>query len=210
MKKQFKIRDSTQPLLVGMDHDDNSLGKEAEELIDNFGQKGKTLFVEGSPTRVAETGRTDVFGLVISKAREKGMKVVALDTERLGKLRQKIVAQQGKMCIVYLNVDEFRYLMSNVRERLWAKTIRKKAVAGDIVLAHQNHIARLARALPNCRKNVFFVSKPFSLKDLAPLSNREIVELKRERASWRPINMRAKKTARQSLWSRILGRIRRR
>ncbi len=42
------VKNPLAPLLVGLDHNDATLVSKAEKIIEQFGQKGKTLFIEGS------------------------------------------------------------------------------------------------------------------------------------------------------------------
>ncbi|MDD5163261.1 MAG: hypothetical protein PHD95_03575 [Candidatus ainarchaeum sp.] len=207
MKKAFRIIDPSQPLLVGLDHDNPSLGRLAEQMIEKFGKKGKTLFIEGPASSQADAqagflsregvqiARLDSFLSAISKARKMGMKVVSLDSERIARLRSKVkISLSGRIDLTDagLSLDEFRYLMHNVRERLWIRTIKKNASGGDIVLAHQNHIAGLAGTMPGFR-NVLLLSEPYSSTSFPPLSNLEIARLRALRSEKRASTVRAKK-----------------
>ncbi len=126
------------------------------------------------------------------------MKVVKLDTSRVGKLREKMPVYWGvKPELVGLNEKEFRYLLFQVRERRWVNILRKQAKGGDIVMAHQNHIIRIQPKLLRfgMGQNILLVSKPMKNKFqyYPPLSHKEVKLLKNARAAKRPINLGLKK-----------------
>ena len=79
MGRTNPIKNPAFPLMVGLDHFDNSLIPKASEIVEQFGKKGKTLFIEAGTLHDASHPKYDPFDAAAIKAAKKGMAVVKLD-----------------------------------------------------------------------------------------------------------------------------------
>ncbi len=195
MGRPNPIKNPAFPLLVGLDHNDNSLIPKAKEIVEQLGKKGKTLFIEGTALRERSDPKCDPFDAAALKAAEKGMPVIKLDRPRILKLREKLQASDP-----WEKSIESRHTLYTLREKRWIRITRKRAKGGDLVMMHQVHLARVLRELHpfGFGQNVLFVSKVKAVPKLVrlappPLSKKEISELKGIRAARRAINIRRKK-----------------
>lgn len=201
--KEKHIKNPNLPLLVGLDHNNATLILEAQGVIREYGKKGKTLFIEASPL---SANSPNPFSIAIRMATRKGMKVVRLDPLRVGKLKDTLLEENAevdswgkKREIGWFN-KKYSYAMNQLRERRWVRTLKKQAGGGDIVMAHQNHIAWIQPKLPGFKtgQNTWFVSDLFSLYEetlerFRRLSKSEIRRFRKHRNDKRPINLRKKK-----------------
>ncbi|MBN1940913.1 MAG: hypothetical protein JW772_01900 [Candidatus Diapherotrites archaeon] len=128
------------PLLVSLDHNDESLKSQGRRVIHDFGEKGKTLFIEGTAKSITQRNSSaKPFFAALQEARKIGMGIVFLDA----RTEKALVSKRVKRSFKIPQPDFQNYLTFNLREREWIKTIRKQAKRGDIVMVHQNHAKNL-------------------------------------------------------------------
>ncbi len=141
-----------------------------------------TLYIEFPEKELPSPGTATRFGagydLLINHARERGMRIVALDTPRLVRVVRKLEEQprmaklakrMGGALKTYVDPQRFSRLMylyglTELRERRWVNIIRNSK-KGDVIVMHPNHAARIAERLNISGKNLVFLHEP----ELRPL-----------------------------------------
>jgi hypothetical protein len=163
-----KPRKSFKATLVGLTHDSRPAGILLEHQLEKFRQildvkkrSGKTLYIEGSQAQVDENIRAPElesffgYGKVVNAAKERGMNVVGLESEKLLAVSQKIRNNSGlsyermsaAIGMPSFTRHEFDWRSQNhsvysLREKKWKLALRKTS-EGDLVVMHPDHAARV-------------------------------------------------------------------
>ena len=138
------------------------------------GTQPRTLFVEIFPSTIQELmsgkkfpkeARFDPFCAAVLAAKKRGWNVVALDSERYRRLTK------SAHFVLALHNWEFhpervtahhksRYLITNFRERAWAKKLKTQPPQpGDIILMHPNHAEPFLEE-SGLKANIKWINRP--------------------------------------------------
>lgn len=171
------------PILLGVFHEptsDQTTYEKLKKIFDKASTTPQKLFVEYSEAiyakRLAE-GSFDPHMYAVHLAREKGWKIVFM-----GKQLSKFIPTIGTLGI-HPN-QTARYLIMNIRERIWGIRIRKIGVhPGDIIIVHPEHVSGLLHEGQLKGIRTVYLNKPRNIgwKRLTPFEKKKMDQLRNQR-----------------------------
>ncbi|MDO8624761.1 MAG: hypothetical protein Q7R47_01660 [Candidatus Diapherotrites archaeon] len=165
------------PLFFGVDHDDHTIQGRVTGIIGEYGQKARTLFIEGTEKDMALTNKREIpYRFACIKARRIGMNIVFLDEQIRRRTIRTKDARKSMQKPEYWEISEWELFQWGLaRERNWFHRIARDGTPNDIVFMHPAHLGRMIEDHPELQGRAVFFSPrvppphPFRSQDMIRL-----------------------------------------